>query len=119
MTLIELCRGRRLQAMRNSITRQWAIVISASPDIGFPYEETLIFARLPLDTELHLLSVPKYTAAYELLRLAQTVELESHALAGNVFRLNDAKVLPVRARWTGVGYEAGLGPTADCSGAAR
>ncbi len=113
MRLVELCRGRRLQAMRNSITRQWAVVISASPDTDFSYEETLVFPLLPLDTELHLLSVPKDTTAFELLTLAETVELENHDLAGNVSHIADARVLPVRARWMGVGYEAGIRPSAE------
>jgi hypothetical protein len=94
--------------MRNEQLEQWALVVRPAPPL-WPYEETLVFPRLPAVVDNELLALARDDVGRVLLQLTAVYELESHNLAGDVHDLTARRWLNVSSQWLRVGFEAGLG----------
>jgi hypothetical protein len=103
--------GRRMRAMckPDLFSPRWALVIYGSDD--YPFDETLKFPLLGVDTDERLRALPRDNVAKELLQLAFTLELERHDICADIKDSEKALAgkLPVRAQWVGIGFEACLG----------
>ncbi len=102
--------GRAVSVKRNTLTKQWALVFS--PNAEYPAEETLIFKRFAADEDRRILAAVDTAAA--LIELLPTVTLETHCLCCDFQKVGipTDRMIPTRAKWDGVGLEAGLGPLA-------
>ena len=102
--------GRAVSVQRNTLTKQWALVFS--PNAEYPAEETLIFKRFAADEDRRILAAVDTAAA--LIELLPTVTLETHCLCCDFQKVGipTDRMIPTRAKWDGVGLEAGLGPLA-------
>jgi hypothetical protein len=100
--------GRRLQVMRHEQREQWALVVHPTPP-RWPYEETLVFPRLPADVDNELLAIERDEVWRILVQLASVYQLDTHNLVADVRNVDLGRRLNVNAKWIGVGFEAGLG----------